>query len=63
MRQTMEITDRKNNKTQLSEKTWITTNEMVKICGIFDCKLEEIVKVKITIRRIIWDISEIRQSY
>ena len=32
---------------------FVKENEMVKICGIFDCKLEEIVKVKITIRRII----------
>lgn len=52
--------DKKINKTQLSEKAGITTNEMakmgkneivkmqtlVKICEIFDCKLDEIVEVK-----------------
>lgn len=52
--------DKKINKTQLSEKAGITTNEMakmgknemvkmetlVKICEIFDCKLDGIVEVK-----------------
>lgn len=52
--------DKKINKTQLSGKAGITTNEMakmgkneivkmetlVKICEIFDCKLDEIVEVK-----------------
>lgn len=52
--------DKKTNKTQLSEKAGITTNEMdkmgknemvkmetlVKICEIFDCKLDGIVEVK-----------------
>ncbi len=52
--------DKKINKTQLSEKAGITTNEMakmgkneivkmetlIKICEIFDCKLDEIVEVK-----------------
>lgn len=52
--------DKKINKTQLSEKAGITTNEMakmgkdemvkmetlVKICEVFKCKLDEIVEIK-----------------
>lgn len=52
--------DKKINKTQLSEKAGITTNEMakmgkneivkmetlVKICEVFNCKLDEIVEIK-----------------
>lgn len=50
--------DKKINKTQLSEKAGITTNEMakmgknevvkmetlVKICKVLDCKLDEIIQ-------------------
>ena len=52
--------DKKINKTQLSEKAGITTNEMakmgknemvkmealVRICKDFDCKLDDIVDMK-----------------
>ncbi len=52
--------DKKINKTQLSEKAGITTNEMakmgkdemvkmetlVKICEVFNCKLDEVVEIK-----------------
>lgn len=52
--------DKKINKTQLSEKAGITTNEMakmgknemvkmetlVRICKVFDCKLDDIVDMK-----------------
>lgn len=52
--------DKKINKTQLSEKAGITTNEMaklgkdemvrmetlVKICKVLDCKLDDIVEKK-----------------
>lgn len=52
--------DKKINKTQLSEKAGITTNEMakmgkdemvkmktlVKICEVFNCKLDEIMEIK-----------------
>lgn len=52
--------DKKINKTQLSEKAGITTNEvakmgkdemvkmetLVKICEVFNCKLDEIVEIK-----------------
>ena len=51
------LIDKKMNKTQLSEKAGITTNEMakmgknemakmetlVKICKVLDCKLDEII--------------------
>lgn len=52
--------DKKINKTQLSEKAGITTNEMakmgknemvkmetlVRICKVLDCKLDDIVDMK-----------------
>ena len=52
--------DKKINKTQLSEKAGITTNEMakmgkdemvkmetlVKICEVFNCKLDKILEMK-----------------
>ena len=52
--------DKKINKTHLSEKAGITTNEMakmgknemvkmetlVRICKVFDCKLDDIVDMK-----------------
>lgn len=52
--------DKKINKTQLSEKAGITTNEMakmgkdemvkmetlVKICKVLDCRLDDIVEIK-----------------
>ena len=52
--------DKKINKTQLSEKAGITTNEMakmgkdemvkmetlIKICKVLDCKLDDIVEME-----------------
>ena len=52
--------DKKLNKTQLSEKAGITTNEMakmgkdemvkmetlIKICKVLDCKLDDIVDIE-----------------